>query len=451
MSKPQSLSSRSSGEELASHAIPPSPGERIPPPAQDELDPTLDFFYHSRTITVLAILVLYLTYKAFDTAQESSVSNTKTYYESSFLWFYGPFTHSSLPPPLPSPVLPSGIYTAAVSFILIGTIQLRDGPFIRPHPALWKAVQAISILYQMALTILLFQNKADGRRLMTYLDPSLGSPLPERSYADNCTLTWDVMIDQMDAFVLAHSIGWFCKSLILRDYWFCWILSVLFEVMEYSLEHQLPNFSECWWDHWILDVLVCNWLGIYLGMKTCEYFEMKQYSWRGIKDIPTYKGKLRRSVQQFTPHSWTKFEWRALENWRNYFGVIGLLFTALVCELNAFYLKYLLWIPPVHWINVLRLVIFFLCSIPGVRELYQYMSDPNCKRLGAHTWLQLANLATEVLIIVKFSDGEFPKPMPTHIKILWAFSLISMVGYGFYKFYPWSTTSSSQVKKGKEE
>lgn len=24
-----------------------------------------------------------------------------------------------------------------------------------------------------------------------------------------------------------------------------------------------------------MDVLICNWLGTYLGMKTCEYFEMK--------------------------------------------------------------------------------------------------------------------------------------------------------------------------------
>lgn len=27
------------------------------------------------------------------------------------------------------------------------------------------------------------------------------------------------------------------------------IISVMFEFLEYSLEHQLPNFSECWWDH----------------------------------------------------------------------------------------------------------------------------------------------------------------------------------------------------------
>jgi len=27
------------------------------------------------------------------------------------------------------------------------------------------------------------------------------------------------------------------------------VISLMFEVMEYTLEHQLPNFSECWWDH----------------------------------------------------------------------------------------------------------------------------------------------------------------------------------------------------------
>lgn len=27
------------------------------------------------------------------------------------------------------------------------------------------------------------------------------------------------------------------------------------------LQHMLPNFNECWWDSWVLDVLVCNSLG----------------------------------------------------------------------------------------------------------------------------------------------------------------------------------------------
>lgn len=36
---------------------------------------------------------------------------------------------------------------------------------------------------------------------------------------------------------------------MIRDWWTCTVVSVMFEFLEYSLEHQLPNFSECWWDH----------------------------------------------------------------------------------------------------------------------------------------------------------------------------------------------------------
>jgi hypothetical protein len=27
------------------------------------------------------------------------------------------------------------------------------------------------------------------------------------------------------------------------------------------MQHMLPNFNECWWDSWVLDVLICNSLG----------------------------------------------------------------------------------------------------------------------------------------------------------------------------------------------
>lgn len=39
------------------------------------------------------------------------------------------------------------------------------------------------------------------------------------------------------------------QTLMLRDWWICTVMSITFEILEYTLEHQLPNFSECWWDH----------------------------------------------------------------------------------------------------------------------------------------------------------------------------------------------------------
>lgn len=53
----------------------------------------------------------------------------------------------------------------------------------------------------------------------------------------------------MDGFVTTHFFGWWLKTLIIRDYWLCNVMSVGFELLEYSLQHQLPNFNECWWDH----------------------------------------------------------------------------------------------------------------------------------------------------------------------------------------------------------
>jgi phosphatidylserine synthase 2 len=158
---------------------------------------------------------------------------------------------------------------------LTGLVAFKDGPFIRPHPVIWRLVLAVGVAYQMVLVFILFQDKGFIRMILHYVDPTLGVPLPEKSYADSCALDYQRFVKQLDTFVLAHTIGWICKALILRDYWLCWILSVLFEIMEYSLQHQLPNFAECWWDHWILDVLCTNLLGIIIGMKICEYFEMK--------------------------------------------------------------------------------------------------------------------------------------------------------------------------------
>lgn len=47
----------------------------------------------------------------------------------------------------------------------------------------------INLLYELALVFLLFQDLDSARNMMTYLDPNLGVPLPEKSYADNCEFT----------------------------------------------------------------------------------------------------------------------------------------------------------------------------------------------------------------------------------------------------------------------
>eukprot|EP00835_Amoeboradix_gromovi_P004466 NODE_349_length_10402_cov_0.251286.p3 type:complete len:331 gc:universal NODE_349_length_10402_cov_0.251286:3693-4685(+) len=269
-----------------------------------------------------------------------------------------------------------GLLSSALIFIVFGMVQFKNGPFIRPHPVVWRCVLAIAIIYLQLLIFTLSQSKDDIMVLLNAYDPKLGVPLVERSYGDSCDLSFDNIYRQMDIFVIAHALGWFFKAILLRDYFLCWVLSISFELLEYSLEHQLPNFKECWWDHWILDVLLCNYLGIVIGMKACHYFELKGYEWRGISKIESIKGKLYRSFQQFTPHSWTRFDWHFTDSFRNYIGLLLISAIVLLTELNAFYLKFVLHIPPEHFLNTLRLLVIYLMAVPAVREAYHYLNEP---------------------------------------------------------------------------
>ncbi|KAK0487811.1 phosphatidyl serine synthase-domain-containing protein [Armillaria novae-zelandiae] len=310
-----------------------------------------------------------------------------------------------------------GVYASILAFLVFSMLQFRDGPFIRPHPAFWRVVLGVNLLYELALVFLLFQDLGSARGMMTLLDPALGVPLPEKSYAEDCSLAWSTIWNALDVFCVAHALGWFGKAMILRDYWFCWILSIAFELAEYSLQHQLANFAECWWDHWVLDVLICNWVGTYLGMKVCQYLEVKPYEWRGLRQHRGLRSKARRVLSQFSPHDFTAFKWGTASSFGHYVIVVLLLAVFLAAELNPFYLKALLWMEPDHPIVIMRLAGVFLCALPAVRELYQYINDPRrAVRMGQHVWLLLATILTELLVIRKWSVGVFTDPFPRGVK-----------------------------------
>lgn len=105
---------------------------------------------------------------------------------------------------------------------------------------------------------LLFQPLNEGRKLFKFFDPKLGEPLPEKSYAEDCRIfTPENPTNQFanlydatfDIHFVAHLMGWWFKMMIIRDVKVCWICSVLFEILEVTFRHWLPNFWECWWDH----------------------------------------------------------------------------------------------------------------------------------------------------------------------------------------------------------
>lgn len=133
----------------------------------------------------------------------------------------------------------------------------------------------------------------DALLCMQLLYPDLGVEMPERAYGADCRLVipgaginWDVIKGTLfDEFVIAHTLGWWGKALIIRNYPLLWILSIGFELMELTFQHMLPNFNECWWDSWILDVAVCNFIGLLSGMWTVRWVHQASSSMRSAEQL----------------------------------------------------------------------------------------------------------------------------------------------------------------------
>ncbi|KAG0729685.1 Phosphatidylserine synthase 2 [Chionoecetes opilio] len=276
--------------------------------------------------------------------------------------------------------------------------------------------------------------------------------MEEKDYGGSCLLQdherpddpYHNIKDKLDLFVPLHFFGWWMKTLLLRDWWLCWVVSVMFELLEYTLEHQLPNFSECWWDHegtgeaddsvlpegwtpatasrvgrsqvatfrWIMDALVCNGLGIYCGLQSLKYFSMKTYHWRGLWNIPSYRGKLRRIIGQFGPYVWIDYDWKPLSSLGRWFSVLALVAMFLLAELNTFYLKFVLWVKPGHWVNLVRLIFILPWGAVALREVFQFLDDPDITKFGRQSWLFLSIVCTELLIVIKFGWDTVTIPFP---------------------------------------
>ena len=66
-----------------------------------------------------------------------------------------------------------------------------------------------------------FQDVDEARKYMAFFYPSMGQPLPEKNYAEDCRLytpghpdgDFQVIMDKIDFYVPAHFIGWVVKVL----------------------------------------------------------------------------------------------------------------------------------------------------------------------------------------------------------------------------------------------
>ncbi|KAI2802870.1 Phosphatidylserine synthase 2 [Blomia tropicalis] len=355
-------------------------------------DISLEFFYKPHTITLLVFSFVTVFYSAF-TRDESLLEEN--------IW--------------------SGLKCVIFFFLIISLLAFPNGPFIRPHPAFWRIVFGVSVLYTLMLIFILFQNYQTIKQIMYWFYPDLEDFKidGEKQYAVNCSdITLERVWEHMDVFALAHFLGWAMKAMLVRHYGLCWTISVTWEITEVAFAHLLPNFAECWWDSWILDVLLCNGLGIFCGMYVCYFLEMRTYKWEGIKNIQSTSKKIRRAILQFTPESWTPIHWfDPTCTFRRYLAVAQLVISWQLTELNTFFLKHIFEMPPAHPIILGRIGLLGLIVAPSVRQYYTYVTDTRCKRVGTQCWVFVAIMLIETVISVKFGVRIFAQTQMWNILV----------------------------------
>ncbi|CAG5021779.1 unnamed protein product [Parnassius apollo] len=325
-------------------------------------DISLEFFYKPHTITLLAVSIATVIYTAF-VRDESSIQDN--------IW--------------------AGICCVVFFFLIVSVLTFPNGPFTRPHPAVWRIVFGASVLYLLALLFLLFQSHSTVYEIMYWVDPNLRNFHidMDKEYAVNCS---DISIakvwSHVDVFAWGHFLGWTFKAILFRHTGLLWAISIMWEITEIAFAHLLPNFLECWWDSLILDVLVCNGLGIWCGLKICKVLEMREYTWVSIRDISSTTGKIKRAILQFTPVQWTPVRWLDPNcTYMRFFALSQLVVFWQISELNTFFLKHIFEMPPSHPLVIARLCLIGVIVAPSVRQYYTYVTDPRCKRVGTQCWV----------------------------------------------------------------
>jgi phosphatidylserine synthase 2 len=342
-----------------------------------------------------------------------------------------------------------GLAAAFAVFLGFGALSFPDGLLQRPHPLVWRIMTAVFVAYAMLLAFLLLQPVGVGRALVAALDPALGKPMVMKDYADACDIytpddpvsrfrnVYDVLNDE---FVLAHFLGWIAHALLLRDESLLWVYSIVFELLELTFQHLLANFKECWWDHIIIDVLMANAAGIYVGLWMVKSLKMRQYRWIGTGPLSaqprTPSARLRRVGQQLLPATFDDREWGVFGSWRQLLGALCVLACLSVMELNAFWLKYALWIPPPHWINVTRLFLMTALGLAGYAEWYDFVIVREARSdamLGSVAWISLFIGVLETTLCAKWLRGAFKESFPT--EVVWCWGVGSFLFLAFFTIY----------------
>ena len=153
----------------------------------------------------------------------------------------------------------------------------------RAGPVAFSVACVYLLLAVFTSLVVVQQDGLDGVRaqVKAYVDPDL-VPLPRRKPPVCSPFSLSLVLSNVDIFVISHSFGWLFRMLSVRNVIVATIAQIIWELVEYMLQHHLHNFRECWWDQILLDIVICNSLGIFVAKLLLDWGGNDRWHWRGL-------------------------------------------------------------------------------------------------------------------------------------------------------------------------
>jgi phosphatidylserine synthase 2 len=324
------------------------------------------------------------------------------------------------------------IFVANLMVIYLAVLFLPEPSKKRGWSLFWKIIQGAAFAYAINILFWLFFSKENLQFVLQNIyDSSLGKPLGEKSYAEDCrvftpenpTSYFSNIVGSLDMFVLAHFFGWTFKIWIFRNSAMAWFLSIAFEVMEWTMDVWLPNFKECWWDHLLFDMFGCNLVGMMIGQFTIRKFKMRKLFWFVER---TDKYEAMNWYQKFFYSFTSRDEYIKNDKWHwlselwTFNAVVWFWFMNLYMDLSYFYNKAMIEMPPPHWLLGIRMWILAFFSIIVANDYYDYVVTRKCTSMSMPVFLIHVIMILEGLLFLKnIKKDLFASPLHYHMKVFW--------------------------------
>ena len=102
--------------------------------------------------------------------------------------------------------------SVALVFLIYCVLQTRDGLLVRPHPAVWRVLHGIGVLYLLLLSGIVVLHEDDAKRFLQMLVRQVGTRedgvVQHQGDASDCSISLTTLTRQLTSmWFFAHVVG----------------------------------------------------------------------------------------------------------------------------------------------------------------------------------------------------------------------------------------------------